>query len=121
MKRIALLAGILTLFGAAAYAQSQTTPATAPTLQLGGTVTTGGTFQTVLPANSSRSGCTVQNTGTHTGYVYWFSGTPSLTNSLQIPAGGAFYCANSGGFPIKTAIQYTTGTTGDPFVYAENQ
>ncbi len=95
--------------------------ATTPASQAAGTVTTGGTFQTVLAANSDRTSCLLQNTSAHTGYVYWYSGTPSLTNSLQLAAGALFLCQNPAGAPIKTAIQYTTGTTADPYNVSENQ
>jgi hypothetical protein len=93
-----------------------------PTTQAAGTVTTGGTFQQVLAANTSRTQCTIQNTSTHTAYAYWLtSGTASLLNSLQISAGGLFQCASSSAGPIQTAIQWTTSTTADPFNYSESQ
>jgi hypothetical protein len=100
-----------------------TTPnTTTPTTLAGGTVTTGGAFQTALAANTLRTAGAVQNTSTHTAYVYWLgSGTATLLNSRQIYAGGVFDCMNASGAVIKTAVQWTTGTTGDPFVVSENQ
>ena len=97
-------------------------PPTTPATQAPATVTTGGTFQTALPANPSRTSCLIQNTSAHTAYVYWLAtGTPSLTNALQVQAGAVFQCVGPSGAPIRTAIQWTTGTTGDTFVVAENQ
>ena len=95
---------------------------TTPTIQSPGTVTTGGTFQTVLPANPSRTACMVQNTSADIAYVYWLAtGTASLTNALQVQAGAVFQCVGPSGAPIRTAIQWATGTTGDAFVVTENQ
>lgn len=97
-------------------------PTTTPSTQSAGTVTTGATFQTALPANPSRTSCLIQNTSAHTAYVYWLAtGTASLTNAVQISAGASFSCINPSGAPIRTAIQWTTGTTGDAFVVTENQ
>lgn len=99
-----------------------TPPLTTPTTQSAGTVTTGGTFQQVLPANASRTSCLIQNTSAHTAYVYWLAtGTASLTNAVQVQAGASFSCINPSGAPIRTAIQWTTSTTGDTFVVTENQ
>lgn len=96
--------------------------ATTPTTQTAGTVTTGGTFQQVLGANPSRTSCLIQNTSAHTAYVYWLAtGTPSLTNAVQVQAGASFFCIAPSGAPIRTAIQWTTSTTGDAFVVTENQ
>ena len=93
-----------------------------PSTQSAFTVTTGNTFQQVLAANAARTYCFIQNTSTHTAYVYWLAtGTASLTNSAQVPAGSAFTCANGTGGVIRTAIQWTTGTTSDPGVATENQ
>ena len=109
----------MTLNGAG---QAVPTGVTTPSTQSPATVTTGGTFQTALPANPSRTSCLIQNTSAHTAYVYWLAtGTPSLTNALQVQAGAVFQCVGPSGAPIRTAIQWTTGTTGDTFVVAENQ
>jgi hypothetical protein len=106
---------------AAAFAQSQKLPSATPISQAAGTVTAGGTFQTVLAANANRSDCALQNNGTNIGYVYWRgTGTASLLNSYQLPAGAVWHC-NVGGAVIRTAIQFTTSTTADPFVIAESQ
>ena len=95
---------------------------TTPTIQTGGTVTTGGTFQTALAANPARTSCLIPNTSSDTAYVYWLpSGTPTQLNSLPIKPGGAFSCINPSGAPIRTAIQWMTSTTGDTFVVTENQ
>lgn len=111
---------LLLLAATAAQAQTLKLPPAVPTSQAAGTVTLGGTFQQVLAANPNRSDCVLQNNGTHVGYVYWLgSGTPSLLNTYQIAAGAAWHC-NIGGAVIRTAIQFTTSTTADPFVIAES-
>ena len=97
-------------------------PPTTPTTQAPATVTAGGTFQTALAANPSRTSCLIQNTSAHTAYVYWLAtGTASLTNALHVQAGAVFQCINPSGAPIRTAIQWMTSTTGDTFVVTENQ
>ena len=64
----------------------------------------------------------VQNTSADIAYVYWLAtGTASLTNALQVQAGAVFQCVGPSGAPIRTAIQWATGTTGDAFVVTENQ
>lgn len=101
---------------------SSTPPATTPSSMSASTVTTGGTFQQALAANAARTSCSIQNTSTHTAFVYWLAtGTATLLNSLQVAQGQTFFCQNPVGAPIKTAIQWTTATTADPFVVAENQ
>ena len=93
-----------------------------PLTQTAGTVTAGGTFQQVLAANAARSSCSVQNTGTHVGYVYWLgSGTASVLNSYQLAAGATWTCHQPSGSVIRTAILYTATTTADPFNTADFQ
>jgi hypothetical protein len=83
-----------------------------------GTITLGGTFQPLFPANPDRSGCIVQNTGTHVLYVFLGPiASATLLNSIQVAAGDRFYCANLGGIIVVTdAISITTSTTADPYV-----
>ena len=115
---------LFSLLAAIPSVAQQTKQATkiTPLSQTAGTVTTGGTFQQVLAANPQRSSCSVQNTGTHVGYVWWMgSGSPTLLNSYQLVAGSTWRCEQSSGAVIRTAIQYTTGTTADPFNTADSQ
>jgi hypothetical protein len=115
---LSLLAGVGPVL---AQATKQSTKAT-PLSQAAGTVTTGGTFQQVLAANAARSACLVQNTSTHVGYLWWqTSGTPSLLNTYQLAAGASWNCQLAAGFVVRSAIQYTTGTTADPFNVADFQ
>ena len=93
-----------------------------PTTEASGIVTTGGAFQTVLAANTSRTSCAIQNTSTHTASAYWLpTGTATALNSFQVAAGSVFNCATANGRVIQSAIQWTTATTNDPFVVTENQ
>lgn len=58
------------------------------------TLTTAGTFQTVL--SSGRKSCRIQNTSTDLEYLFLGSGTASASSSLQLLPGQVFSCADSG-------------------------
>lgn len=90
-------------------------PGAAVVTQIGTTIAATNTFQQILPANPSRAGCLIQNQGIHVGYVYAGTGTPTLTNSFIIAAGGTFACTN-----LQSAIQWA-GTAGDALIISEAQ
>jgi energy-coupling factor transporter ATP-binding protein EcfA2 len=77
-----------------------------------GTVTTGGTFQSVLAANASRQGCFIINLGTNPGKV--FSGTTGTSHGGYLPLspGQVYPCAGSQTVD-QGNIDYTSTTTGD--------
>src|SRR5450631_623629 len=58
-----------------------------------GTITSGGTYQSVFTRTPSRVGCSIQNNGTGTMYVY-FGPIASATHgsSVQLPVGGGVNC-----------------------------
>ena len=105
-----LLAGV-------AHAQMRVAPMTATTVPVSGTITAGNTFQSIMAADTSRVGCAIQNTSTHTMYFY-VGATASATtsNSLQVAPNGMFNCQNPGGTVVVTDnIAVTTSTTNDTF------
>lgn len=82
---------------------------------LSGTITTGGTFQSLQVATAGRKGCTVQNNGTHNMEVFFGPiGSATTSNSVVLSAGQSVYCA-VGGVSVLTDQVSITGTTADPF------
>lgn len=81
--------------------------------QVGGTVTTHGTFQQALASNASRKGCTIQNTSADTEYVF-FGATVSATTagSYKLTAGNALNCA-VGGLGVATDNVAITSSVTD--------
>jgi hypothetical protein len=78
------------------------------------TITGGGTYQSIYSQTLSRAGCTVQNNGTHTMWVF-FGPIASAThgNSVQLSAGQALNC-NVGNTILIDQISID-GTTADAF------
>lgn len=80
-----------------------------------GTVTLGGTFQSVLASSALRKGCTLQDTGTHPMWVYFgANGSATTANSLIIQPGQTISC-NSGSIVLTDNVSIT-GTTADTWV-----
>ena len=89
---------------------------------IGGTVTTGGTYQQVLAQNLARFGCAIQNQSSGTEFFYL--GSTANANSAGTSAGasgvsevsplGWFYCASSGDV-AGDAVQVTSATMGAQF------
>lgn len=93
-------------------------PTGATSTQAAGTITLGATFQTALASSATRLGCSLQNTSTHTLYVYVGTlGSATTANSFQVPPNGMFYC-NTGQIVVTGAINVTTSTTSDTYVVA---
>ncbi len=88
-----------------------------------GTIATGGTFQTIAIANTTRASfefhnvCTVAgNCNATTDNCYLFvaaAGVPTTANSIIVPPGSA-YLRSQGAVP-SNAIQATCAGTGDKF------
>lgn len=113
------------LIACAIPAQAQTTVVTQPqpvtTGNKSGTIASGGTYQQILPADTStrgRVGCTVINNGTHTMYVF-FGPIASATHntSVQLTAGQPAYCSTGNGGVLKDQVSID-GTTSDVFYAA---
>jgi predicted S18 family serine protease len=99
---------------------AQVTPWTRPSTNASSTITTTNTFQSIWAAYSGRSGCTIQNNGTHTMYVSFGPIANATTaNSAQVAPGNSIYCAGQFGVVLRDQVSIT-GTSGDAF-YANGQ
>jgi hypothetical protein len=115
MRRLLLAFALLWAFPA--YADPQ---ATGPQ---GSSISVTNTFQQVWGSQSNRQYCSIQNTGTHTMYVY-FGPTASATtsNSYQLSPGQIIYCGATGppnGAVLNTQAVQITGTAADTYVYLQ--
>ena len=82
----------------------------------GGSITLGGTFQSILASNTARLGCTVQNTGTAVLYVFFgATGSATTANAFQVAAGGSIACQN-GGVVLTDNVAATTAASGGTYV-----
>lgn len=109
------------LMGAAACALLLCGPAQAATVvyptqsvsvDVSGTVTLGGTYQTVQAYNSNRKNCTIQNPSTATEALNVKIGTMAQPFIL---AAGAFISTTNGGVTATDAITVTATTTAHAF------
>jgi len=120
MRIIAFLLA-LSLATFPALADTTVAPTQRTTIMGSGTIGTGGTFQSIMAADLNRTGCIIQNTSTHTMYVY-FGATASATtsNTFQVAAGGTIYCGAGGNSVVALTdnVAITTSTTSDTFVFA---
>jgi len=96
-------------------------PQTTTTTGASGTVTIGGTFQTVAASNPSRLSLDVENICNVSGkcnstfdFCYLsFDASPTTSNAIPIPPGGS-YLRSSGVIP-SDAVKITCDATGDKF------
>jgi len=120
MRIIAFLLA-LSLATVPALADTTVAPTQRTTVMGNGTIGTGGTFQSIMAADLNRTGCIIQNTSTHTMYVY-FGATASATtsNTFQVAAGGTIYCGAGGNSVVALTdnVAITTSATSDTFVFA---
>ncbi len=96
----------------------QTQPIGVTTTNASGTVTLGGTFQSVLAANSARRGCLIQNPSTATEVLYVFFGanaSATTSNSIMLTAGSSVNCA-SDGVVLTDNVSVTGATTSHAFI-----
>jgi len=121
MMRVLPLLLALSLATVPALADTTVAPGQRTTVMGSGTIASGNTFQSVMAADLNRTGCVIQNTSTHTMYVY-FGATASATtsNSFQVAANGFIYCGagGSGVVALTDNVAITTSTTSDTFVFA---
>lgn len=97
-------------------------PCPAPvSTQTGGTIGVTNTFQIAAVINTGavqpRSGCLIQNNGTHNMYLYFKKSggsAASITASFIIIPGQAWNCRNASGEILQEEIDIT-GTSGDTF------
>ena len=78
-----------------------------------GTVTLGGTYQTVIASNATRKGCLIQNPTTATEVLSVKVGT--MAAPFTIAAGGSLNCGSPGGVIATDTITVTAATTGHAF------
>ena len=84
-----------------------------------GTITTGGSFQQVMGSNLGRHGCLIQNTSTHTLYVYMgLVASATTAKSFQVAAGATYDCSRNGAV-LTSPVAVSTSTTSDTFVWDE--
>lgn len=128
MKTFRLLAGAALALALATAANAYpggldnpmiTTPAPYSPPDASGTVTAGGSFQTVFSANPLRVGCFIQNpiAATETLLVHFQAGSASTSNSANLSPGGSFNCM-WGGVVVTGAVQVEAATSGHAFVAA---
>ena len=90
-------------------------PIPATSQNFSGTITTTNTFQSVQAQNNGRFGCTLQNGGTHTMYVYFGSCANATTGaSAQLFPGQPVRCLVGNGYVLRDQV-CITGTSGDAF------
>lgn len=81
----------------------------------GGTIATGGTFQSILAANPSRKGCIIFNTSANPGKVFPGATAGAHSFSMPLAAGQTFTCHSL--LTVETQnIDYTSTSTSDTFV-----
>ena len=86
-------------------------------VNVSGTIAVTNTFQSVIARNTSRSGCTVQNTGTNTMYVFFGPlADATAAKSVKLAAGQAVSCNNG---PVTLTDEVSiTGTATEAFFAA---
>lgn len=118
MKKAIFVAILLCAGSAAAQQAVFTIPLNTTTTTSNGTIATGNTFQSVLAASSTRRGCLLQNTSSHTMYVFAGPNASATTaKSIQLAPGAYLNCPPiGGGTVIGDNISVTTSTAGDTYV-----
>jgi len=91
------------------------TPQAVTVTWAGGSVTTGGSFQSALAASSSRNGCQIQNTSSAIEYIN-SSASPTTSNSNQINPYGTYTCSVTSMLVDQAAIKISGATTGQTYV-----
>jgi hypothetical protein len=85
-----------------------------PSINLSGTITATSAFQ-LVQASTNRLGCTIQNTGTHSEYVYFGSiGSATQGTAILLSPGQSVSCAVAGTITLSDAVNIA-GTSGDSF------
>lgn len=102
----------LFIFSSPAFAATTVSPTNMGARDVSGTVTLGGTYQSVQLANSSRYNCTIQNPSDASEPLLVKFGT--MTTPYTLGAGQAI-STNNGVVNVTSAITLTATTTGHPF------
>lgn len=95
-----------------------TAPMGVTTIETGGTTgAAAGTFVSALAASGTRKGCLLQNTSGSVLYVYLGpTSSATMTNSLQISAGGSFGCTPPGGIVLQDNVAVASAAAGATYV-----
>lgn len=112
MTNTALRLTAALLFLGAGAASAQPVNVTVPSQDVSGTVTLGGTYQTVAAADSSRRNCTIQNPADATEVLKVKIGT--MAQPYVLAAGQAISTLN-GTVNARDAITVTAATTSHAF------
>lgn len=119
MKRLFLIVALIIGASFPAYAQSPviTQPYAVNSQNFSSTITSTNVFQSIWAANTNtrgRAGCTVQNNGASTMYVFFGPIASATTpSSVQLSTGQAVMC-NVSGITLQDQVSIT-GTSGQAF------
>ena len=91
------------------------TPQAVTVTWAGGSVTTGGAFQSALATSSSRKGCQIQNTSSAIEFIN-SSGSPTTSNSNQINPFGTYSCSVTSNLVDQAAIEISGAVAGQTYV-----
>jgi len=86
---------------------------------ISGTITTGGSAQTISPFNPSRRGCSVQNVSSGDLWISDIGTAAASQPSIKIAAGAQYQCASPGGLATNGALSLFGATTGQAFAGRE--
>lgn len=112
----AFLFALLLAWPAFGQSSVRTRPSGFTTVVAKATIASTNVYQLALAGSNARLGCTIQNNGTHTVYVFFGTAAPSdTTNSIQLAAAQALYCGDVGGTVAIDPV-WITGTSGDVVV-----
>lgn len=114
------VAALLAVVAGTLCAHAQQPPVRVLTNQTKVTIAVTNTFQQLFATAlaSSRSGCTIQNLGTHTMFVFFGTAAPAdTTTSFQIAAQQTIGCGASGA-GVLTDNVWLTGTANDVAITA---
>lgn len=109
------LIAFLALLSAGAGAQTPQGMVQIPSTNLSGTIAVTNTFQSIQAVSNVRGGCSIQNNGTHTMYIYFGAIANSTTGaSATLIAGQSLNCLVGSNYVLKDQVSIT-GTSGDAF------
>jgi len=82
---------------------------------ISGTITLGGTAQSLAAANPTRRGCVVQNLSTGDLWINDQGTAAASQPSIKVPAGGQYVCGSGGGFAPGQALSIFGATTAQAY------
>lgn len=100
-------------YGSAVPVTATIAPIALTTTNASGTITSGGTFQSILASSATRKGCLIQNPTTATEPLFVFfgvNGSATTANSISLGPGASVSCA-VGGLGVATDNVSATATT----------